>query len=84
MGLLILTLVGAVLGWLATIILRIEDGGRIVAHALVGIAGSLLAGLLGGNGSILGGVSGPTLAWATLGTLVALAAFNVLRRHVAR
>jgi len=83
MGLLILTLLGAVLGWLATIVLRIEDGHRILTHVLAGVAGSLLAGLLIGNASIVGGVRAIALLWAVLGALVTIASFVVLRQRLA-
>jgi uncharacterized membrane protein YeaQ/YmgE (transglycosylase-associated protein family) len=82
MGLLILIIVGAILGWLATIVLRIEDGREILANALVGVLGSLLVGLIAGNGTFLGAVSGFALIWAVAGSLVALAAFNLVRRRV--
>jgi uncharacterized membrane protein YeaQ/YmgE (transglycosylase-associated protein family) len=83
MGLLILTLLGAVLGWLATIVLRIEDGQRILSHILAGVVGSLLAGLLIGNASIVGGVRAIALLWAVLGALAAIASFVVLRQRLA-
>ena len=54
MGLLILLVVGALLGWLATIILRIEDGRSILANALVGVLGSLIVGAIAGNGAVFG------------------------------
>ncbi|QKG70753.1 GlsB/YeaQ/YmgE family stress response membrane protein [Erythrobacter mangrovi] len=84
MGALILIVMGAALGWLGTIVLRIEDGRLIFGQMLAGTAGSLLAGLFGGNASIVGGVSGGALAWATLGALGLIAAYNLLRRRLAQ
>lgn len=84
MGLLILIVVGALLGWLATIILRIEDGRTILANALVGVLGSLVAGLIAGNGAIFGTVSGVALLWAVVGAAVSLAVFNLVRRRAYR
>ena len=84
MGLLILIVVGAILGWLATIVLRIEDGRNIATNAAVGVAGSLLAGLIAGNSSIVGAISGIALLWAVMGSIVALGAFNLLRQRAAR
>jgi len=84
MGALILIVIGAALGWLGTIVLRIEDGRRILGQMLAGTVGSLLAGLFVGNASIVGGVSGTALAWATIGALAAIAAYNLLRRQLAQ
>ena len=81
MGLLILVVVGALLGWLATIILRIEDGRSILANALVGVLGSLVTGLIAGNGAVFGTVSGVALLWAVLVSVVAIGVFNLIRQR---
>ena len=81
MGLLILVVVGALLGWLATIILRIEDGRSILANALVGVLGSLVTGLIAGNGAVFGTVSGVALLWAVLGSVGAIGVFNLIRQR---
>ena len=81
MGLLILVVVGALLGWLATIILRIEDGRSILANALVGVLGSLVTGLIADNGAVFGTVSGVALMWAVLGSVVAIGVFNLIRQR---
>ena len=81
MGLLILVVVGALLGWLAPIILRIEDGRSILANALVGVLGSLVTGLIAGNGAVFGTVSGVALLWAVLGSVVAIGVFNLIRQR---
>lgn len=79
MGLLILIVVGALLGWLATIVLRIEDGRMILANALAGVLGSLVAGLIADKGAIFGAVSGIALLWAALGSIALVALFNLVR-----
>ena len=84
MGLLILLVVGALLGWLATIILRIEDGRSILANALVGVLGSLIVGAIAGNGAVFGTVSGVALLWAVLGSVVAIDLFNLVRQRAYR
>ena len=82
MGLLILVVVGALLGWLATIILRIEDGRGIMLSAAAGIAGSVVTGLVVGSGAILGTITGATLLWAVVGSAAAIAALHFFRRRV--
>ncbi|MDG5747900.1 GlsB/YeaQ/YmgE family stress response membrane protein [Qipengyuania sp. XHP0207] len=84
MGLLILIVVGAILGWLATIVLRIEDGRNIAIYAGVGVVGSLLAGIVAGNGVIFGAISGTALLWAVLGASIAIGAFSLLRQRAYR
>ena len=84
MGLLILLVVGALLGWLATIILRIEEGRSILANALVGVLGSLIVGAIAGNGAVFGTVSGVALLWAVLGSVVAIGLFNLVRQRAYR
>ena len=69
------------LGWLATIILRIEDGRSILANALVGVLGSLVTGLIAGNGAVFGTVSGVALLWAVLGSVIAIGVFNLIRQR---
>lgn len=81
MGLVILVIVGAIFGWLTTIVLRIEEGRGILANALVGVLGSLIAGLIAGNGTFLGAISGIALMWAVAGSVIAIAAFNLIRQH---
>ena len=84
MGLLILLVVGALLGWLATIILRIEDGRSILANALVGVLGSLIVGAIAGNGAVFDTVSGVALLWAVLGSVVTIGLFNLFRQRAYR
>ena len=81
---LILIVVGALLGWLATIILRIEDGRNILANALVGVLGSLVTGLIAGDGAIFGTVSGIALLWAVLGSVASIGLFNLVRQRAYR
>lgn len=84
MGLLILIVVGAILGWLATIILRIEDGRGIATNAAAGVVGSILAGLFAGGASIVGAVSGMALLWAVLGAAITIGALNAMRQRAFR
>ena len=84
MGLLILIVVGAVLGWLATIVLRIEDGRGIAIQALVGILGSLVVGLIAGEGTFIGSLTGMALLFAVLGAVVSIALFNLVKPRAYR
>lgn len=83
MGLVILFSLGALIGWLATIALRVEEGRRILRFAIAGVIGSLLAGLAIGNASVFGGVSVTALGIAIAGAAVVVAAFYLYTRRTA-
>ena len=84
MGLLFIIVVGAILGWLAAIILRIETPRGILLNIAAGIAGALLTGLvigplLLGSASLLGGYYGAFVVQrrlSFLGSGMAHAAFG--------
>ncbi|MFN2099515.1 GlsB/YeaQ/YmgE family stress response membrane protein [Altererythrobacter sp. MF3-039] len=79
MGLLILVVVGAILGWLATILTRIEDKRGILLNLGVGAAAAVLVGAVVNSGSVLLGVSGVSVLAAFAGSAAILAAFNFFR-----
>ncbi len=84
MGLIMLVVIGAVLGWLATIALRIEDTRGILMNAFAGVLGSLIAGLTASNGVLFGAITGTALLWAVLGAVVLIAGFNLVRSRAYR
>ncbi|HEY7808081.1 MAG TPA: GlsB/YeaQ/YmgE family stress response membrane protein [Croceibacterium sp.] len=82
MGFLFMIVVGAILGWLVAIILRIEAPRGVLLNIAGGIAGALLAGLfiapLFGNASLLGdNYSVGTLLLSLVGSIVVIAALNM-------
>lgn len=79
MGLVILIIVGAILGWLATILLRIEDSRGVLLNMAAGTVGSVGAGLIAGPGTVFGGVSAVALLWALLGGALLIAALYLVR-----
>lgn len=90
MGLLFMIVVGAILGWLAAIVLKIEAPRGILFNMAAGIAGALLAGLvvgplLLGSASLLAGYYRVgSLAFSLAGSLIVIAAFNVFWREQLR
>jgi uncharacterized membrane protein YeaQ/YmgE (transglycosylase-associated protein family) len=89
MGLLFLIVLGAVLGWLAAIVMRAETGRGVLLNVAAGIGGALVTGLvvgpLLGLGSVLDGrhsIDG--LLTALAGSIVVLFAVNVLRDREVR
>lgn len=79
MALILLIVVGGVLGWLASIIMRRDDRQGLLLNVAVGIAGTLVAGLVSNSGSILSGLSAQALLTSLAGALVLLALLNAFR-----
>jgi uncharacterized membrane protein YeaQ/YmgE (transglycosylase-associated protein family) len=82
MGLLFMIVVGAILGWLAAIVLRIEAPRGILLNISAGVAGALLMGLfigplLLGGASLLGGYYRVgSLLLSLVGSIILIAALN--------
>ena len=79
MGLIILILTGALLGWLATILLMIEEGALIRRNVLAGLIGSVVTGLVMSGGLFLGTIMPLTLFYAATGAIMLIAIYNVVR-----
>jgi uncharacterized membrane protein YeaQ/YmgE (transglycosylase-associated protein family) len=86
MGLLFMIVVGAILGWLAAIILRIEAPRGILLNIAAGVVGALLTGLvigplLLGSASLLGRYYAVgSLLLSLAGSIAVIAAVNVFWR----
>ena len=85
MGLIILLVVGGVLGWLASMVMRTDGQMGIVLNVVVGIVGAILAGfivtpLIGGAPITSGSLSIQSLVVTFLGALALLAIVNLIRR----
>lgn len=84
MGILVWLIVGGVVGWLASIIMRTNAQQGIVLNVVVGIVGALLAGFLVspllGVGTINQGLSAATFLVSLLGAVILLAIVNLFRR----
>lgn len=70
MGLIIFLVTGALLGWLAAIVQRVEDGRGIMMNVAAGALGAVVGGLIVNRGSILSGVSAISLPVAMAGALI--------------
>jgi uncharacterized membrane protein YeaQ/YmgE (transglycosylase-associated protein family) len=80
-------IVGGIIGWVASLIMRSPEG--ILLNIIVGIVGAFLAGLiltpLFGISSInAGNFSLPALLISLLGALILLAVVNLFRRGAVR
>lgn len=84
MGILVWLIVGGVVGWLASIIMRTDAQQGILLNVVVGIVGALLAGFvvspLLGVGTINEGISLATFLVSLVGAIILLAIVNLFRR----
>jgi uncharacterized membrane protein YeaQ/YmgE (transglycosylase-associated protein family) len=84
MGILIWLIVGGLVGWVASIIMRTNAQQGILLNVIVGILGAILAGLfispLVGVGTINQGLTAASFLVSLLGAVVLLAIVNVFRR----
>ena len=89
MGIIILLVVGGLIGWVASMIMRTNAQQGIVLNVVVGIVGSLLAGflltpLIGGAPITSGEISLQSVLVSLLGAVVLLAIVNMFRRGAVR
>ncbi len=88
MNLIIWLVIGGVVGWLASIIMKRDGQQGILMNIVVGIVGALLAGWLisplVGVGTINSGLSIGTFLVSLLGAVVLLAIVNLFTRGRAR
>ena len=89
MGIIIWLVVGGVVGWLASIIMRTDGQQGILLNVIVGIVGAFLGGLLIspliGAGTINNsGLSVATFLVSLGGAVILLAIVNLFRRGRAR
>ncbi len=85
MGIIILIIIGGVLGWLASLVMRTDGQQGLLLNIVVGIVGALLAGfvinpLIGGGNIMSGDYSISSLLVSFLGAVVLLAIVNFFRR----
>jgi uncharacterized membrane protein YeaQ/YmgE (transglycosylase-associated protein family) len=80
MGLIIVLIVGAIVGWLASMIMK--TGGGILFDIGVGIVGALIAGFLFGGGASI--INAPlnlmSCLYSLVGAIILLAIVKLIRR----
>src|SRR3546814_19547635 len=87
MGLIITLIVGGIIGWLASIVMRTDAQQGILLNVVVGIVGAFLGNFLGsffGMGASLDTFSTIGLLWALIGAVVLLGIINLIRRGSVR
>ena len=89
MGIIILLIVGGLIGWVASMIMRTDAQQGVVLNVVVGIVGALLAAfivtpLIGGAPITSGEISIQSILVSLLGAVVLLALINLFRRGAVR
>lgn len=77
-------IVGGVIGWLASIVMKTDAQQGIFLNVIVGIVGAFLAGLIVGGGTINDDINIMSILWSFLGAVVLLAIVNLFRRGSVR
>lgn len=83
MGIIIWLIVGGIVGWLASLVMRTDAQQGILLNIVVGIVGAFLAGLVFG-GSINDAITVESFLYSLLGAIVLLAIVNLIRRRSIR
>jgi len=83
-GIIVWLIVGGVVGWLASIVMRTDAQQGILLNIVVGIVGAFLAGLVVGGGSINEGITLTSFLVSLVGAIVLLAIVNLFRRGAVR
>jgi len=84
MGLLVWLVIGGVVGWLASIVMRTDAQQGIFLNVIVGIVGAFIGGLLFGGSINNAGVTPMTFLVSLVGAIILLAIVNLVRRGAVR
>jgi uncharacterized membrane protein YeaQ/YmgE (transglycosylase-associated protein family) len=84
MGLIVWIIIGAIAGWLASIVMKSNASGSLVTNIIVGIIGGFVGGWVLDLIGVGGGVSGLNIAsilTAFIGAVVLLAVLRLVQRR---
>ena len=85
MGFIIWLIIGGIVGWLASLIMRTDGQQGIILNIVVGIVGAVIAGLILGSGTINQDPLDLTnILYSLLGAIILLAIVNLVRRGSVR
>ena len=81
MGIIMWLIVGGIVGWLASLVMRTDAQQGILLNIVVGIVGAFIGGLILGRGTINSAPLNLTAFLASLvGAIILLAIVNLVRR----
>ena len=79
MGFIIWLVVGGIVGWLDSMVMRTDAQQGIILNVVVGIVGSVIASFIFGGG-INEGITVMTFIYSLIGAIILLAIVNLVRR----
>ena len=84
MGIIVWLIVGGIIGWLASLVMKTDGQQGILLNIIVGIIGAFIGGwigpMLGLGGGINGGITVMSLIVSLIGAIILLAIVNLFRR----
>lgn len=84
-GIIVWLIIGGIVGWLASIVMRTDAQQGIILNIVVGIVGAFIGGMITGGGNINNsGLTVGTFVVSLLGAIVLLAIVNLVRRGAVR
>lgn len=83
-GIIVWLVIGGVVGWLASLVMRTDAQQGILLNIVVGIVGAFIGGLIFSGGSINQGLSVYSFVVSLLGAIILLAVVNLVRRGSVR
>ncbi len=83
MGIIIWLIVGGIVGWLASLIMKRDAQQGIILNIIVGIVGALIAGWIFGGG-INQAITLTSFAYSLIGAVILLAIVNLFTRKSLR
>ena len=84
MGIIIWLVVGGIVGWLASLVMRRDAQQGILLNIVVGIVGAALAGFIFGGGNINEAITLKTFLFSVIGAVILLAIVNLFTRGKVR
>lgn len=82
-GLIVWLVIGGVVGWLASMVMRTDGQQGLLLNIIVGIIGSVIASFLFGGG-INQVITVTTFVYSLIGAIILLALVNLVRRGSVR
>jgi uncharacterized membrane protein YeaQ/YmgE (transglycosylase-associated protein family) len=83
MGIIVWLIVGGIVGWLASMIMRTDAQQGVILNVVVGIVGAVIAGLIFGA-NINNGITVMSFIYSLVGAVILLAIVNLFRRGTVR
>ena len=83
-GIIVWLIVGGIVGWLASLVMRTDAQQGILLNIVVGIIGAFIGGMIFGRGDINNSLGVTPFLVSLLGAIILLAIVNLVRRGSVR